>query len=145
MLRTDKERIFYQIYPKSFCDANGDGVGDLRGIISKIPYLKELGINAVWISPFFESPGVDSGYDISDYCAIDPQIGTMQDFEEMVARFHENGIDVILDFVANHTSTKHAWFKESEKSKDNPYRDYYVWRKTPPNAWESTFGGSAWE
>ncbi|MBQ8294828.1 MAG: alpha-glucosidase [Clostridia bacterium] len=145
MLKTDKERIFYQIYPKSFCDSNGDGVGDFRGIISKIPYLKELGINSVWISPFFESPGVDSGYDISDYRAIDPQIGTMDDFEEMVSCFHENGIDAILDFVANHTSTEHVWFKESEKSKDNPFRNYYIWRKTPPNEWESTFGGSAWE
>lgn len=145
MMRTQKERVFYQIYPKSFCDSNGDGVGDFQGIISKIPYLKELGINSVWISPFFESPGVDSGYDISNYRAIDPKIGTMQDFEEMVSLFHQNGIDVILDFVANHTSTEHVWFKESEKSKDNPFRDYYIWRETPPNAWESTFGGSAWE
>lgn len=145
MLKTDKERIFYQIYPKSFCDSNGDGVGDFRGIISKIPYLKELGINSVWISPFFESPGVDSGYDISDYRAIDPKIGTMEDFEEMVALFHKNGIDVILDFVANHTSTEHVWFQQSKKSKDNPFRDYYIWRKTPPNDWQSTFGGSAWE
>ena len=145
MIKNEKERIFYQIYPKSFCDSNGDGVGDIQGIISKIPYLKELGINSVWISPFFKSPGVDSGYDISDYRAIDPTIGTMQDFEEMVSLFHQNGIDVILDFVANHTSTKHAWFKESRKSKDNPYRDYYIWRETPPNDWESVFGGSAWE
>ncbi len=145
MLRTERERIFYQIYPKSFCDSYGDGVGDFQGIISKNPYLRDLGINSVWISPFFESPGVDSGYDISDYRAIDPKIGTMQDFEEMVSAFHENGIDVILDFVANHTSTEHVWFQESQKSKENPFRDYYIWRETPPNDWQSTFGGSAWE
>ncbi|MBO5239927.1 MAG: alpha-glucosidase [Clostridia bacterium] len=137
--------IFYQIYPRSFCDTNGDGIGDLKGIVSKISYLKSLGINAVWLSPCYPSPNKDNGYDISDYRAISPQLGTMDDFEEMLDHFHQNGIKLILDFVANHTSTEHKWFQESRKSKDNPYRDYYIWRKTPPNDWQSLFGGVAWE
>ncbi len=137
--------IFYQIYPRSFCDANGDGIGDIKGIISKIDYLKELGVNAVWLSPCFPSPNKDNGYDVSDYRAISPKLGTMHDFEEMLDNFHKNGIKLILDFVANHTSTEHEWFQEARKSKDNPYRDYYIWRETPPNDWQSLFGGSAWE
>ncbi len=137
--------IFYQIYPRSFCDANGDGIGDIQGIISKIDYLKELGINAVWLSPCYPSPNKDNGYDISDYRAISPKFGTMRDFEKLLDLFHKNGIKLILDFVANHTSTEHEWFKNARKSKDNPYRDYYIWRKKPPNDWQSLFGGSAWE
>lgn len=145
MVRNADELIFYQIYPKSFCDGNGDGVGDVEGILSKIEYLKDLGVNAVWLTPCFESPNADNGYDISDYLSLSPAFGTLEKFEEMLARFHGNGIAVILDLVANHTSTKHPWFVEARKSKDNPYRDYYIWRKTPPNDWQSLFGGSAWE
>ena len=140
-----QDLVFYQIYPRSFCDANGDGEGDVAGIISKIPYLKDLGVNAVWISPCFRSPGVDSGYDISDYRDIDPRTGDLSSFCGMIDAFHAVGIKVILDFVANHTSTEHPWFLEAKSSKDNPYRDYYIWRKTPPNDWQSAFGGSAWE
>ena len=137
--------IFYQIYPRSFYDANGDGIGDIQGIISKMDYLKTLGINAVWLSPCFPSPNKDNGYDISDYRAISPELGTIEDFEKILDCFHKKGIKLILDFVANHTSTKHVWFQKSRKSKSNPYRDYYIWRKTPPNDWQSIFGGSAWE
>lgn len=137
--------IFYQIYPWSFCDSNGDGVGDLQGIRSKIPYLKELGVTAVWLSPCFQSPMVDNGYDISDYREIDGRVGTREELETLINELHQNGIKIILDFVANHTSDKHVWFKNARKSKDNPYRDYYIWRKTPPNDWQSVFGGSAWE
>ena len=137
--------IFYQIYPRSFCDANGDGIGDIQGIISKIDYLKTVGINAVWLSPHYPSPNKDNGYDVADYRAISPKLGTMSDFEEMLDYFHKNGIKLIIDFVANHTSTEHEWFQKSRKSKDNAYRDYYIWRKTPPNDWQSLFGGSAWE
>ncbi len=145
MKRAVEELIFYQIYPKSFCDSNGDGVGDIQGIISKIDYIKSLGVNAVWLTPFFKSPNVDNGYDISDYKDVQSKIGTLEEVEKMLARFHEKGIKVIFDLVANHTSTKHEWFLQSRKSKDNPYRDYYIWRKTPPNDWQSAFGGSAWE
>ena len=137
--------IFYQIYPRSFCDSNGDGIGDIQGIISKIEYLKELGVNAVWLSPCFPSPNKDNGYDVSDYREISPKLGTMRDFEKMLDLFHKNGIKLILDFVANHTSIEHEWFKQARKSKENPYRDYYIWRETPPNDWQSLFGGSAWE
>ena len=140
-----QDLIFYQIYPKSFCDSNGDGTGDIRGVISKIDYLKSLGVNAVWLTPFYQSPNVDNGYDISDYQSMQEEVGTLAETEEMIRLFHENGIAVIFDLVANHTSTDHKWFQESKKSKDNPYRDYYIWRKTPPNDWQSTFGGSAWE
>lgn len=137
--------IFYQIYPKSFCDSNGDGIGDIRGIISKIEYLQNLGVNAVWLSPCFKSPFVDNGYDISDYRDIDASVGTLADLEEMIDGFHKAGIKIILDLVANHTSTAHPWFLHSRASKDDPYREYYIWRKTPPNDWQSLFGGSAWE
>lgn len=137
--------VFYQIYPKSFCDSNGDGFGDIKGVISKIDYLKRLGVNAVWLTPFFKSPNIDNGYDISDYKDIDEKIGTIAEVEEMIKRFHEQGIIVIFDLVANHTSTQHEWFKQSRSSKDNPYRDYYIWCETPPNDWQSAFGGSAWQ
>ncbi len=140
-----EDMIVYQIYPKSFCDGNGDGFGDIEGMLSKIGYLKELGVNAVWITPWFKSPNVDNGYDVSDYCDIAEDIGNLAQAEELIRRFHENGIAVILDLVANHTSTQHEWFRRSRSSKDNPYREYYIWRKTPPNVWKSVFGGSAWE
>lgn len=146
MLKNIEDLIFYEIYPKSFCDLNGDGIGDLQGIVSKIGYLKELGINAVWLTPFYRSPNVDNGYDISDYRDVSPDLGTFAQAEELIAKFHESGIAVIIDLVANHTSTAHKWFAESRKSRDNPYRDYYIWRKKPPNDWQSVFGGgSAWE
>ncbi|HOB63642.1 MAG TPA: alpha-glucosidase, partial [Clostridia bacterium] len=147
-----KDAFIYQIYPRSFCDSNGDGVGDIRGIISKLDYLKELGVNAVWLSPCYKSPNDDNGYDISDYRDIMDEFGTLEDWKEMVAGMHERGIKLIMDLVVNHTSDEHPWFIESRKGKDNPYRDYYIWRKgkgkdgkKPPNNWTSRFGGSAWE
>ena len=147
-----KDSFFYQIYPRSFCDSNGDGIGDIRGIISKLDYLKELGITAVWLSPCYKSPNDDNGYDISDYRDIMDEFGTMADFEELIAGLHERGIKLIMDLVVNHTSDEHDWFKESRKSKDNPYRDYYYWKKgrgkdgkRPPNNWMSNFLGPAWK
>lgn len=140
-----EDLIFYEIYPKSFCDSDGDGVGDLRGIIQKADYLQQLGINGVWIAPCFESPNADNGYDISNYRKIAPEMGSMQDMEMLIQALHQRDIIVILDLVANHTSTQHEWFLQSRKSKHNPYRHYYIWRKTPPNDWQSFFGGSAWE
>ncbi|MCK6617912.1 MAG: alpha-glucosidase [Cyclobacteriaceae bacterium] len=141
--------VIYQIYPRSFKDGNGDGVGDLRGIIDKLDYIKSLGVDAVWLNPIYHSPGVDGGYDISDYRAIDPLFGTMEDFDEMLQGLHQRGIRLIMDIVVNHTSDQHPWFVESRKSKDNPYRHYYFWRKGrdsgPPNNWLSFFGGSAWQ
>ena len=140
--------VFYQIYPKSFQDTNGDGVGDLRGIINRLDYLAELGIDGIWMSPVCASPQVDNGYDISDYCAIDPMFGTMADMEELIAEGKKRGISIILDLVLNHCSDQHKWFKEALKSKDNPYHDYFIWRDgdgvTPPNTMRATFGGSAW-
>ena len=135
----------YQIYPKSFMDANNDGVGDFRGIIEKVPYLAELGINAVWLSPCFESPGADSGYDISDYLNVGKEFGTLDDFREMLDCFHAHGIKVIVDLVVNHCSTEHFWFREARKSRTNPYRDYFYWFDEPPNDWKACFGGSAWQ
>ena len=147
-----KDAVFYQIYPRSFCDSNGDGIGDIRGIISKLDYLKDLGINAVWLSPVYASPNDDNGYDISDYRNIMLEFGTMEDWKEMIDEMHKRGIRLVMDLVVNHTSDEHAWFQESRKSKDNPYRDYYIWRKgrgkdgkKPPNNWTSRFQGSAWE
>ncbi|MBQ8291953.1 MAG: alpha-glucosidase [Clostridia bacterium] len=137
--------IFYQIYPKSFCDSNGDGIGDLAGIQSKIGYLKDLGINAIWLTPCYESPNVDNGYDVANYRKISEEVGGNAAFEKLLHALHENGIKLIVDLVANHTSDQHAWFLEAKKSKDNPYRNYYIWRETPPNDWQSLFGGSAWE
>lgn len=139
----------YQIYPRSFQDSNGDGVGDLRGIIARIPYLKEIGIETVWISPFYPSPMKDFGYDISDYCGIDPLFGLMADFDALLAELHANGLRLILDLVPNHTSDQHPWFGESRVSRASPRRDWYIWRDPaadggPPNNWLSEFGGSAW-
>ena len=138
-----KDLVVYQIYPKSFKDSNGDGIGDLKGIISKLPYLKSLGINAIWLSPIYKSPFVDNGYDISDYMDIDPRFGSMDDFKEYLEKCHELGIYVIMDLVVNHTSNQHKWFVESSSSRDNPYSDYYIWRDEPNN-WAASFGGSAW-
>lgn len=134
-----KEAVVYQIYPRSFKDSNGDGVGDLRGIIEKLDYIKSLGIDVVWLNPIFSSPNDDNGYDVSDYRGIMEDFGTMEDFDEMLAGFHERGIKVVLDLVANHSSDEHRWFQESRKSRDNPYRDYYHWwpaeNGTPPKRW----------
>lgn len=139
-----KDAIIYQIYPRSFKDSNGDGIGDIKGIISKLDYLKDLGINCVWLSPVYESPMDDNGYDISDYKAIHKDFGTMEDFKLMLHEMHKRGIRLIMDLVANHTSDEHPWFKESRKSKDNPYREYYIW-KDKPNNWTGFFGEKAWE
>lgn len=150
-----KEAVVYQVYPRSFNDANGDGIGDLKGITEKLPYLAKLGINVIWLSPVFDSPNVDNGYDISDYFAIMSDFGTMEDFDEMLETAHKHGIKILMDLVANHTSDEHPWFKESRSSKDSPYRDYYIWKDPkgfdedgnpiPPNNWASEFGGPAWE
>ena len=144
-----KESVVYQIYPRSFMDSNGDGIGDIKGITSKLDYLKELGIDVIWLSPVYQSPNDDNGYDISDYQAIMQEFGNMEDFDEMLAAAHERGIKIMMDLVVNHTSDEHRWFVESRKSKDNPYRDYYIWRDAKdgrePNNWGSCFGGSAWQ
>jgi alpha-glucosidase len=142
--------IFYQVYPRSFQDSNGDGVGDIRGVIQRLPYLRSLGIDAVWLSPIFPSPMADFGYDISDYTGIDPLFGTMDDFDALVQTAHENRLKVILDLVPNHTSDQHPWFAESRTSRESPKRDWYVWRDGnaeggAPNNWLSEFGGSAWQ
>ena len=145
-----KEAVVYQIYPRSFMDSNGDGIGDINGITEKLGYLKELGIDVIWISPVYQSPNDDNGYDISDYQAIMAEFGTMEDFDRLLEVAHENGIKIMMDLVVNHTSDEHAWFVESRKSEDNPYRDFYIWRKgkedgKEPNNWGSCFGGSAWK
>jgi len=137
--------VVYQVYPKSFKDSNGDGIGDLPGILSELDYLKSLGVNALWLCPIFKSPQCDNGYDISDYREIDPSYGTMADFDRLLTAAHEKGIKVILDLVANHTSSEHEWFLEARTSKENPYHDYYYWADAPLTDWKSEFGGSAWE
>ncbi len=140
--------IIYEIYPRSFQDSDGDGVGDLRGITSRLDYLKSLGLDAIWITPFFKSPNADFGYDVSDYTAIDPQYGTMADWDELVAEARKRGIRVMVDLVVNHSSAEHAWFRESRSSRTNAKADWYVWRDgtpdTPPTNWKSIFGGPAW-
>ncbi|MDR9745693.1 glycoside hydrolase family 13 protein [Paenibacillus taichungensis] len=144
-----KEIVVYQIYPRSFQDSNGDGIGDLKGILSRLDYLKDLGIGAIWLSPVCKSPQDDNGYDISDYQDIDPMFGSLEDMELLIQEAGKRDIRIIMDLVLNHSSDEHPWFKEARKSKDNPYHDYYVWRDgvegTPPNDLGSTFGGSAWE
>lgn len=140
-----KEAVIYQIYPRSFKDSNGDGVGDLKGITQQLDYLKKMGIDIIWISPIFKSPNDDNGYDVSDYCDIMDEFGTMADFDEMLQGIHQRGMRLILDLVANHSSDEHHWFQEARKSKDNPYRDYYFWKKEKPNNWLSFFSGDAWE
>ncbi len=145
-----KEAVIYQVYPRSFYDSNGDGIGDLRGVYEKLDYLEELGVNAVWCSPFYDSPNDDNGYDIRDYKAIMAEFGTMEDFDRLLEEMHKRGMKLIVDLVVNHTSDEHEWFKEAVKSKDNPYHDYYIWRDatdkgvTPPNNWISLFEGPAW-
>ena len=144
-----KESVVYQIYPRSFKDSNGDGIGDLRGIIEKLDYLRNLGVDVLWLSPIYKSPNDDNGYDISDYRDIMTEFGTMADFDELLKTAHEKGLKIMLDLVVNHTSDEHAWFVESRKSKDNPYRDYYIWRDPVdggmPNRWQASFGGPVWE
>lgn len=135
----------YQIYPRSFRDSNGDGIGDLQGVISKLDYLQDLGINAIWLCPCYKSPNEDNGYDVADYRDIMDEFGTMEDIKELIRQLHKRGMRLIMDLVPNHTSAQHKWFQESRKSKDNPYSDYYYWFDSPPNAWESAFGGSAYQ
>ena len=143
-----KEAVVYQIYPRSFADSDGDGIGDIRGIIDKLDYLQDLGIGAVWLSPVYRSPNDDNGYDISDYRDINPEFGTLADWDEMVAGMHARGIKLVMDLVVNHSSDEHPWFVSARSSKQSPYRDYYVWRdgrdNNEPNNWASFFGGSAW-
>lgn len=144
-----KESVVYQIYPRSFKDSNGDGIGDLNGITEKMDYLKELGIDVIWLSPVYESPNDDNGYDISNYQEIMKDFGTMEDYDRMLSAAHERGIKIVMDLVVNHTSDEHPWFVESRKSRNNPYREYYIWREgkdgKEPNNWGSCFSGSAWE
>jgi alpha-glucosidase len=142
--------IVYQVYPRSFQDSNGDGIGDLVGIRRRLDYLRDLGVDAIWVSPIYPSPMADFGYDIADYCAIDPIYGTLADFDHLLAEAHARGLKVILDFVPNHTSDRHPWFLESRRSRDNPRRNWYIWRDPapdggPPNNWLANFGGSGWE
>ena len=143
-----KEAVVYEVYPRSFADSNGDGIGDLNGITEHLDYLKTLGVDVIWITPFFASPNTDNGYDISDYQAIMKEFGTMEDFDRMLSEIHKRGMKMVLDLVVNHTSDEHAWFIESRKSKDNPYRDYYIWKDgkdgQAPTNWGSRFSGSAW-
>jgi len=139
-----KHAVVYQVYPRSFQDSNGDGIGDLNGIRDRLDYLADLGIDAVWISPIYPSPMADFGYDVADYCGIDPIFGTMEDFDQLLQEVHRRGLRLILDFVPNHTSDRHPWFLESRSSRENPKRDWYLWRDEPNN-WQSHFGGPAWE
>lgn len=145
-----KEAVVYQIYPRSFNDSNGDGIGDLIGVTQKLDYLKKLGVDVLWISPVYQSPNDDNGYDISNYCEIMEEFGTMSDFDQMLKEAHKRDIKIMMDLVVNHTSDEHQWFVESRSSKENPYRDYYIWKKpnedgTPPTNWGAAFGGSAWQ
>ncbi|MFE8701799.1 alpha-glucosidase [Cytobacillus sp. FJAT-54145] len=145
-----KESVIYQIYPRSFYDSNGDGIGDIKGITAKLDYLKELGIDVIWLSPIFKSPNADNGYDVSDYQDIMDEFGTMEDFDEMLEEAHHRGIKIMLDLVVNHSSDEHKWFIESRQSKDNPYRDYYIWHPgkengEPPSNWGAMWGDSAWK
>ncbi|MEP5176310.1 alpha-amylase family glycosyl hydrolase, partial [Marinobacter alexandrii] len=144
-----KGGIIYQIYPRSFLDSTGDGIGDLRGVTQKLSYVASLGVDAIWLSPFFTSPMKDFGYDVSDYRGVDPTFGTMDDYRALVAEAHRLGLKVIIDQVLSHTAESHPWFEESRASRDNPKADWFVWADpkpdgTPPNNWLSIFGGSAW-
>ncbi len=145
-----RDGCIYQIYPRSFADSNGDGIGDLNGITARLDYLAGLGVDAIWLSPIYPSPDVDFGYDVSDYTGIDPKYGTLDDFDQLVSAAHARGIRVVMDLVLNHTSDQHPWFLESRKGRDNPYRDWYLWADPrpggrPPNNWQSVFGGRGWE
>jgi trehalose-6-phosphate hydrolase len=140
----------YQVYPKSFKDSTGSGEGDIRGLTGKLDYLQQLGIDIIWLQPVYVSPQNDNGYDVADYCEINPEFGTMADFDELMAGVTSRGMHLMLDIVVNHSSTEHIWFKESRSSRENPYRDYYIWKDPkpdggPPNNWQSKFGGSAWQ
>ena len=142
--------VIYQIYPRSFQDSNGDGIGDLSGIIHRLEHIARLGVDAIWISPFFRSPMLDFGYDVSDYRDVDPMFGSLGDFDALIKRAHDLGLKVLIDLVISHTSDQHAWFQESRASRENARADWYVWADakadgTPPNNWLSIFGGSAWE
>jgi len=142
--------VIYQIYLRSFQDTNSDGIGDLKGIERRLDYLADLGVDAIWISPIYPSPMADFGYDVADHCGVDSRFGALADFDDLLAQVHARGLKVLLDFVPNHTSEKHPWFVESRSSRDNPKRDWYIWRDSspnggPPNNWISDFGGSAWE
>jgi len=138
--------VVYEVYPRSFQDTDGDGVGDLRGVAGRMPYIADLGVDAIWLTPFFASPMRDFGYDISDHCAVDPSFGTLEDFDALVAAAHDHGIKVVLDFVPNHTSDLHPWFEASRSSRESAKRDWYIWRDgNPPNNWVAVFGGPAWE
>lgn len=143
-----QDSVVYQIYPRSFQDSNSDGIGDLNGISQRLPYLKKLGVDVLWLNPIYKSPDVDNGYDIADYETIQPVYGTMSDFNKLLAQIHENGLKLVMDLVVNHTSDQHKWFQESKKSRDNPYADYYIWRDPvdghEPNNWGSAFSGPAW-
>ena len=141
--------VVYQVYPRSFQDSNGDGTGDLRGIINRLDYLVWLGVDAIWISPVYPSPMTDFGYDVSDYCGIDPLFGTMADMDELIAAIHARGLKLIMDYVPNHTSDQHPWFVDSASSRESAKRDWYLWRDGapdggPPNNWLSNFGGPGW-
>ncbi|HMF54487.1 MAG TPA: alpha-amylase family glycosyl hydrolase, partial [Edaphobacter sp.] len=149
-----RHAVLYEVYPRSFQDSNGDGVGDLRGVTSRLDYLQWLGIDAIWISPIYPSPQVDFGYDISDYTNIDSQYGTLTDFDDLLSEAGKRGIRILMDMVMNHTSDQHPWFLEARSSRDNPRRDWYVWHDgrpegtppgNPPNNWISMFGHSAWQ
>ncbi|ETY75607.1 glycoside hydrolase family 13 protein [Lactiplantibacillus fabifermentans] len=144
-----QKAVVYQVYPRSFQDSNGDGIGDLPGITSRLDYIKQLGADVIWLNPIYRSPGVDNGYDISDYYDINPEFGTMADFETLLANAHQRGLKIMMDIVVNHSSNQNKWFTESAKSKDNPYSDYYIWRDPvdghAPNNWGGFFGGSVWE
>ena len=137
--------IFYQVYPRSFCDSNGDGIGDLQGLRSKLDYLQELGVNAIWLCPCYKSPNFDNGYDISDYRDIAEDFGTFEDWKMLISDMHNRGMKLIMDLVVNHTSSDYVWFKEARKSRDNPYHDYYIWADKPLTDWTAVFGGRAWE
>ena len=142
--------LIYEIYPRSFRDTNGDGIGDLKGITEKLDHVASLGVDAIWIAPFAKSPQKDFGYDVSDYRAVDPQFGTIEDFDALAAKAHRLGLKVLVDFVVSHTSDEHPWFAESRSSRDNPKADWYVWADmqpdgSPPNNWLSVFGGSSWQ
>ena len=144
-----KTCVIYQIYPRSFQDTNNDGIGDLRGIERRLDYLVGLGVDAIWISPIYPSPMVDFGYDVADYCDVDPCFGTLADFDDLLMQAHRRGLKVLIDFVPNHTSDRHPWFLESRASQENQKRNWYIWRDPaadggPPNNWISDFGGSAW-
>jgi alpha-glucosidase len=144
-----KSGIIYQIYPRSFNDSNNDGIGDLQGIIDKLDYLNTLGIDAIWISPFYPSPMADFGYDVADYTNVDPMFGDLATFDKLVAEAHKRNIKVIIDYVPNHSSNQHPWFLESRSSRENPKRNWYIWKDAKPdgslpNDWDSMFGGAAW-